>query len=153
MRLFVNRLAYGIQRDKPLPDGTVPYIKQARPLDLGAVRMHLNGDMTINLYAINPQTQSSKWVAIDADYACIGGVQDRGGIAAGPERAIDISAAIMRREMFNHLAQQHRNVPGRRERRWWGIGTPGHFNAPAARRNAASVNERPMISRPVSRLI
>lgn len=68
MRLFANRLAYGIQRDKPLPDGTVPYIKQARPLDLGAVRMHLNGDMTINLYAINPQTQSSKWVAIDADY-------------------------------------------------------------------------------------
>ncbi len=68
MRLFVNRLAYGIQRDKPLPDGTVPYIKQARPLDVGAVRMHLNGDMTINLYAINPQTQSSKWVAIDADY-------------------------------------------------------------------------------------
>jgi hypothetical protein len=68
MRLFVNRLAYGIQRGKPLSDGTVPYIKQTRPLDLGAVRMHLNGDMTINLYAINPLTQSSKWVAIDADY-------------------------------------------------------------------------------------
>lgn len=68
MTLFVNRLAYGIQREKPLPDGTVPYIKQTRPLDSGAVRMHLNGDMTINLYAINPQTQSSKWVAIDADY-------------------------------------------------------------------------------------
>ena len=30
--------------------------------------MHLNGDITVNLYAINPQTQSSKWVAIDADY-------------------------------------------------------------------------------------
>jgi hypothetical protein len=30
--------------------------------------MHLNGDLTINLYAINPQTQGSKWVAIDADY-------------------------------------------------------------------------------------
>jgi hypothetical protein len=68
MRLFVNRLAYGIQREKPLPDGSVPYIKQTRPLDCGAVRMHLNGDMTINLYAINPQTQSAKWVAIDADY-------------------------------------------------------------------------------------
>jgi TOTE conflict system primase-like protein len=68
MRLFVNRLAYGIQRGKPLSDSTVPYIKQTRPLDLGAVRMHLNGDMTINLYAINPLTQSSKWVAIDADY-------------------------------------------------------------------------------------
>lgn len=68
LKLFVNRLSYGIQRDKPLPDGTVPYIKQKRPLDLDAVRMHLNGDITINLYAINPQTQSSKWVAIDADY-------------------------------------------------------------------------------------
>ena len=68
MKLFVNRLAFGIQRDKPLPDGTFPYIKQKRPLDLDALRMHLNGDITINLYAINPQTQSSKWVAIDADY-------------------------------------------------------------------------------------
>jgi hypothetical protein len=68
MRLFVNRLAYGIQRERPLPDGTVPYIKQTRPLDLGVVRMHLNGDLTINLYAINPQTQNSKWVAIDADF-------------------------------------------------------------------------------------
>jgi len=68
MKLFVNRLAYGIQRDKALPDGSVPYIKQRRPLDSGVVRMHLNGDLTINLYAINPQTQSSKWVAIDADF-------------------------------------------------------------------------------------
>ena len=68
MRLFVNRLAYGIQRHKPLPDGDVPYIKQTRPLDLGTVRMHLNGDITISLYAINPQTQCSKWVAIDADF-------------------------------------------------------------------------------------
>ena len=74
MKLFVNRLAYGIQRDKPLPDGSVPYIKQRRPLDCDAVRMHLNGDITINLYAINPQTQSSKWVAIDADYD--GSLQD-----------------------------------------------------------------------------
>jgi hypothetical protein len=68
MKLFVNRLAYGIQREKPLPDGTFPYVKQTRPLDSGVVRMHLNGDLTINLYAINPRTQSSKWVAIDADY-------------------------------------------------------------------------------------
>ncbi|HEY0308146.1 MAG TPA: hypothetical protein VGB94_08295 [Acidobacteriaceae bacterium] len=68
MKLFVNRLAYGIQRQKPLPDGTVPYIRQTRPLDASVVRMHLNGDLTINLYAINPQTQSSKWVAIDADF-------------------------------------------------------------------------------------
>jgi len=31
------------------------------------VRAHLNGDITINLFAINPETQRSKWIAIDAD--------------------------------------------------------------------------------------
>jgi hypothetical protein len=30
--------------------------------------MHLNGDITINLFAINPETQRSKWIAIDADF-------------------------------------------------------------------------------------
>jgi hypothetical protein len=30
--------------------------------------MHLNGDLTINLFAINPETQRSKWIAIDADF-------------------------------------------------------------------------------------
>jgi hypothetical protein len=68
MRLFVNRLAYCIQREKAHPDDSAPYIKQKRPLDLGAVRMHLNGDATISLFAINPKTQSCKWVAIDADF-------------------------------------------------------------------------------------
>src|ERR1019366_3776949 len=29
---------------------------------------HLEGEITIGLYSINPATQSSKWVAIDADY-------------------------------------------------------------------------------------
>src|SRR5277367_2145718 len=68
MRLFVNRLAYCIQREKAHLDDSAPYIKQKRPLDLGAVRMHLNGDATISLFAINPKTQSCKWVAIDADF-------------------------------------------------------------------------------------
>lgn len=75
MRLFVNRLAYGIQTSKPLPDGRAPYYlaqdwytKEPKLLDAGVVRMHLNGDITINLYAINPKTQRSKWVAIDADF-------------------------------------------------------------------------------------
>ena len=30
--------------------------------------MHLSGDITINLFAPNPETQRSKWVAIDADF-------------------------------------------------------------------------------------
>ena len=32
------------------------------------IRDSLNGDITISLYAINPETQRSKWVAIDADF-------------------------------------------------------------------------------------
>ena len=32
------------------------------------VRQHLEGEITIGLYAINPSTQCCKWVAIDADY-------------------------------------------------------------------------------------
>src|SRR5664280_2043515 len=75
IRLFVNRFAYGVQASKPLPNGSVPYYlardwqtKAPKPLDADVVRMHLNGDITINLYAINPETQRSKWVAIDADF-------------------------------------------------------------------------------------
>lgn len=75
MRLFVNRRAYGMQAVRSLPNGSVPYYlvrdwqtKEPKPLDADVVRMHLNGDITINLYAINPETQRSKWVAIDADF-------------------------------------------------------------------------------------
>jgi hypothetical protein len=32
------------------------------------MRRHIEGEITIALYAINPATQCSKWVAIDADY-------------------------------------------------------------------------------------
>ena len=75
IRLFVNRRAYSMQVHKPLPNGKVPYFlakdwttKQPKPLDADVVRMHLNGDVTINLYAINPETQRCKWVAIDGDF-------------------------------------------------------------------------------------
>jgi hypothetical protein len=37
-------------------------------LTLKTIRRHLEGEVTIGLYAINPATQRSKWVAIDADY-------------------------------------------------------------------------------------
>src|SRR5260370_12604556 len=37
-------------------------------LSLETVREHLNGQLTIGIYALNPRTQRSKWVAIDADY-------------------------------------------------------------------------------------
>ena len=37
-------------------------------LTAATIRRHLEGEITIGLYAINPATQRSKWVAIDADY-------------------------------------------------------------------------------------
>src|SRR5581483_11411759 len=40
----------------------------AVPLTLDTVRRHLLGAVTIGLYSINPNTNCSKWVAIDADY-------------------------------------------------------------------------------------
>jgi len=75
MRLFVNRRAYGVQAFRSLSNGSVPYYlardrqtKEPKLLDSDVVRMHLNGDITINLFAINPETQRSKWIAIDSDF-------------------------------------------------------------------------------------
>jgi hypothetical protein len=45
MRLFVNRRAYAIQAERPLPNGSVPYYpardwktKEPKPLDEGVVQ-------------------------------------------------------------------------------------------------------------------
>ena len=38
------------------------------PLEPEDVRRHLAGEMTLGIYAINPETQRVKWMAIDADY-------------------------------------------------------------------------------------
>ena len=68
--LFVNRLAYTVQSHKPNGNGKHYYYrpKNDRRLSLDSIRQHLNGQITIGLYALNPRTQRSKWVAIDADY-------------------------------------------------------------------------------------
>jgi hypothetical protein len=70
-----ERWAYAIQAERPLPNGSVPYYpasdwktKEPKPLDGGVVRINLNGGITISLYAINPETRRSKWIAIDADF-------------------------------------------------------------------------------------
>ena len=75
--LFVNRGAYTIQSFRPNSNTGRHYYfrpKQKRTgrlvaLNADTIRRHLEGDVTIGLYAINPDTQRSKWVAIDADYA------------------------------------------------------------------------------------
>ena len=68
--LFVNRLAYTLQSHKPGTNGKHYYYrpKQDRRLSSQTIREHLNGQQTVGLYALNPTTQRSKWVAIDADY-------------------------------------------------------------------------------------
>jgi hypothetical protein len=68
--LFVNRLAYTVQSTRPGDNGKHYYYrpKRDRRLSLGTIRDHLNGGVTIGLYSLNPKTQRSKWVAIDADH-------------------------------------------------------------------------------------
>src|SRR5581483_10424237 len=64
--LFVNRLAYTMQSAKPAANGKHYYFrpKKERRLTLSTLASHLNGKVTIGLYALNPKTQRSKWVAI-----------------------------------------------------------------------------------------
>jgi hypothetical protein len=76
MTWFVNRRAYTKQKHTPHPESKKYFFYQARnrktlepfALDVRTVQKHLQGHHTIGLYAINPETQYSKWVAIDADY-------------------------------------------------------------------------------------
>jgi hypothetical protein len=74
--LFVNRRAYTVQSVRPDPgSGRHYYYRpkdktsgEARPLTEQTVSDHLEGRITIGLYAINPSNQRCKWVVIDADY-------------------------------------------------------------------------------------
>ncbi|HEV2617553.1 MAG TPA: hypothetical protein VGU63_13190 [Candidatus Acidoferrales bacterium] len=76
-RLFVNRGAYTVQSSRPHPGNGRHYYFRPRARENGrqlsltgfTIRRHLEGQITVGLYAINPATQRSKWVAIDADYA------------------------------------------------------------------------------------
>jgi len=74
--LLVNRRAYTMQSMRPHPEsGRHYYFRPSKqgtdvPLMLTneTIRQHLQGEITVGLYAINPSTQRCKWVAIDADY-------------------------------------------------------------------------------------
>ena len=75
-QLFVNRRAYTMQSIRPHPEtGRHYYFRPSRkgtdtPLMLTdeIIRQHLEGKLTVGLYAIDPSNQRCKWVAIDADY-------------------------------------------------------------------------------------
>ena len=67
----VNRGAYTLQSSSPDSEsGRCYYYRPKGRISLSqeAIRKHLEGQITIGLYAINPSTQRCKWVAIDADY-------------------------------------------------------------------------------------
>ena len=71
IELFVNRRAYTQQSSIPHPEtGRYYYYrpKGSRGLSRETIRQHLEGQITIGLYAINPKTQRCKWAVIDADY-------------------------------------------------------------------------------------
>ena len=75
-RLFVNRQAYTLQSLRPHPQTGRHYYFRPKKGRRGAppqmthctIRGHLEGEITIGLYAINPDTQRSKWLVLDADY-------------------------------------------------------------------------------------
>ena len=75
-RLFVNRRAYVLQSMRPHLDSGRHYYfrpkgnKDGDPLSLNSdiIRQHLEGHITVGLYAVNPATQRCKWIAVDGDY-------------------------------------------------------------------------------------
>ena len=76
MRLFINRRAYTLQSVRPHPESGRHYY--FRPREKGTIalteetiREHMEGAITVGLYAINPSTQRCKWVAINSDYRFI----------------------------------------------------------------------------------
>src|SRR5258708_10249451 len=74
--LFVNRRAYTVQSFRPhLESGRHYYYRPTERGSGGALQLnektisdHLEGKITIGLYAINPSNQRCKWVAIDSYY-------------------------------------------------------------------------------------
>jgi hypothetical protein len=66
-RLFVNRRAYTLQSNRPHPDSGRHYYYRPKDkktgrglsLTLDTIRRHIEGEITIGLYAINPATQCS----------------------------------------------------------------------------------------------
>src|SRR5260370_13267845 len=75
--LFVNRRAYTVQAARRRPETGRHYYYRPTQRGSGAdlqltektIPDHLEGRITIGLYAINPSNQCCKWVAIDADYS------------------------------------------------------------------------------------
>ena len=49
-------------------------------------------------------------IAVDAEDAAIGGLEDGAGISAAAEGAIDVVLAVLRREQLQHVGEHDGNV-------------------------------------------
>src|SRR6202789_21626 len=75
-QLFVNRRAYVLQSMRPHAESGRYYYfrpkagKHGDPhsLTTATIRRHLEGELTLGVYAMNPSTQRCKWIAMDGDY-------------------------------------------------------------------------------------
>ncbi len=75
-QLFVNRRAYVLQSMRPHAESGRYYYFRAKArkdgdvpsLTAETIRRHLEGDLTIGVYAMSPATQRCKWIAMDGDY-------------------------------------------------------------------------------------
>src|ERR1017187_2832217 len=75
-QLFVNRRAFVLQSMRPHAESVRYYYfrpkagksGEAPGLPAGTVQRHLEGDLTIGVYAMSPVTQRCKWIAMDGDY-------------------------------------------------------------------------------------
>ncbi len=75
--IFVNRKAYVQQSHFPGRKSRKYYYfrpevkvtKEPIPLKPDTIAAHISGWVTLALYAINPESQACKWLAIDGDYA------------------------------------------------------------------------------------
>lgn len=101
-RLFVNRAAYTLQAHRPDGGGKYYYYrpKGDQRLTPATILKHLNGEITIALYAINPANQRSKWMAIDGDY--VAAFADLLKLQVGL-RKDDIRSALERSRRGAHL--------------------------------------------------
>ena len=84
--LFVNRPKYTLQAQWPMMNGKVnwfvayegkdPVTRKPKALDAKTIQGHINGNFTVGLYAVNPENQRCKWIAIDADYEIEQSIRD-----------------------------------------------------------------------------
>jgi len=102
--LFVHRDdCYAVQQ----PDGTYRLIDQALTREL--IAKHLNGELTIGVYQINPRDNSVKWAACDLD---LGKLPTDEGFQILRKQAVKIVQVLMKKIPVNSLLVEFSGFKG-----------------------------------------